>query len=89
MRATSPGESATYQRETVKIPVGVSRSRKTCHASAVYSPFSERLNAPAPVEAQVSIIDMVMTSYLCRSRAMKLRASSPISSTPGISASRE
>jgi hypothetical protein len=78
-----------YHRDTVKMPVGVSRRMNASQPSTVYSPFSDSEYAPAPVEAHVSISDIVITSYCRASRVKKLRASSATSSTPGSAATPE
>ena len=57
-RVVSDTASGSYQRETLKTPVGVSARRKTRHPSRVYRPFSDSVNAPAPVAAHVSISDI-------------------------------
>jgi len=55
-RPISTGLSGECQREIVNTPSGFRADRKTFHASAVYSPFSDNENAPAPVAANESII---------------------------------
>ena len=58
----SPKSSGLCQRETVNMPSSESRRKKTSQASSVYSAFSEREKAPAPVAAHVSIMDIWMTA---------------------------
>ena len=52
---------------------------KARQPSSVYSPFSLRLKAPAPVAAQVSIMLICTRSNFCSVLANQLRASSTYS----------
>src|SRR5579859_174877 len=54
-RYASCGLPGVNHREMDTTPSGVSRERKSFHASMVYKPFSVRENAPAAVAAHVSI----------------------------------
>src|SRR5262249_37650572 len=77
---TSPG---AYQRLTVNTPLGDRRDRTTRQPSVVYRPFSLNVNAPAPVDAQVSIRVIWIRSNASLERAYQLLASSATSTTRG------
>jgi len=61
-RLVSDGRSLRNHRDVLKTPSGLSVPKKTSHASRVYRPFSDIVNAPALVDAQVSMSDICSTS---------------------------